>query len=244
MRIAVCDDQKESLEKLGEILTKMKRVEYIKKYCQIPPLLMDLEGSESFDVIVMDICWDTDRNGIDFASQIYELYPEIKIIYVTGYHENYCQEIFLSPSNLAGYVKKPVVPGILEANLEKIWRIRKEEERKKLTVIYKNKPLVLLHKDIRYIESRMHKALIHTKKGEFSCYEKLGNLQKRLEKNFLCCHKSYLVNMDEISRIEKYQLVLFDGTELPVSKNRYDEVRKCFFRYIGEGLYSYEMGNH
>lgn len=56
MRIAVCDDQKESLEILGEILTKMKLVEYIKKYSQIPPLLMDLEGSESFDVIIMDIC--------------------------------------------------------------------------------------------------------------------------------------------------------------------------------------------
>lgn len=132
----------------------------------------------------------------------------------------------------------------MEANLEKIWRIRKEEERKKLTVIYKNKPLVLLHKDIRYIGSRKHKALIHTKKGEFSCCEKLENLQKRLESYFLCCHKSYLVNMDEISRIEKYKLILFDGTQLSVSKNRYEEVRKCFFRYKGKGLFSYEMENH
>lgn len=236
MRIAVCDDQKESLDVLDAMLKNMKRAEYIKTYNGIDMLMEDLKENELFDVIIMDIQWNQAQNGIDFASHINTYFPNIKIIYITGYNEKYSQEIFLKNSNLAGYVKKPVDPDILSANIERAWKLKQEEEQKKLIVTYKNRPTVILNRDILYIESRGHKAFIHTKKEEIVCYEKLIDLQKRLESNFIFCHKSYLVNMEEISRMEKYKMIFFNGTELQISKNKYDETRKSFFRYLGRDL--------
>lgn len=38
-------------------------------------------------------------------------------------------------------------------------------------------------------------------------------------------HRSYLVNLDEARSLVRYELTLSDGTKVPVSKQRYQEVR-------------------
>ena len=45
--------------------------------------------------------------------------------------------------------------------------------------------------------------------------------EKKLHKDFLRVHKSFLVNMQYIRRIEMKEVTLQDGTVLPVSKTRY-----------------------
>lgn len=236
MKIAICDDQKESLDILEAMLKNIKRVYSVRKYNEISQIMADMEENEQFDIIIMDIEWNLEQDGIDFASQISRSYPEVKIIYVTGYNEKYSQEIFLKYSNLAGYVRKPVEPNILAASIDRVWNIMQEEKQKKLAIIWKKRPLIILNRDILYIESKGHRAFIHTKNGEFMCYEKLTDLQNRLDSHFLCCHKSFLFNMEEISRIEKYDVIFFNGTKLPISKKRYDETRRLFFRYLGKEL--------
>ena len=236
MKIAICDDQKESLDIIEVLLRKIKRAEYIKKYTDINHILIDMEGGERFDIIIMDIDWNQKKNGIDYAAEISSSYPEIKIIFLTGYNARYSQNIFLKASNLSGYIAKPVDPQILESNIEKVWLQKQEEDAKKLIITNRNRPLALRCRDIVYVESKGHKSIIHTRKEEFICYEKLSQLQKRMESYFLCCHKSYLVNMEEISRIERNKVVFFDGREAQVSKNRYDETRRLYFQYLGKAL--------
>lgn len=236
MRIAICDDQKESLDIIEALLRKIKRAEYVKKYTDINNILMDLEGGEWFDIIIMDIEWNQEKNGIDYAAEISFSYPDTKIIYLTGYNAEYSQKIFLKDSNLSGYIAKPIDPQILESNIEKVWLRKQEEDSKKLIIIYKNRPMALRCRDIVFVESKGHRLIIHTRKEEFICYEKLSQIQERLESYFLCCHKSYLVNMEEISRIERNKVIFFDGREAQISKKKYDEARLRYFRYIGETL--------
>ncbi len=236
MRIAICDDQKESLDVIEALLEKIKRAEYVKKYTDINHILMDMEGGEWFDIIIMDIDWKQEKNGIDYAAEISSSYPDTKIIFLTGYNAEYSQKIFLKASNLSGYIAKPIDPQILESNIEKVWLQKQEEDSKKLIIMHKNRPLALRCRDIIYVESEGHKSIIHTRTEEYICYEKLSQLQERMESYFLCCHKSYLVNMEEISRMERNKVVFFDGREARISKNKYDETRQRYFRYIGETL--------
>lgn len=236
MRIAICDDQQESLDLLELMLQRISRTEYIKKYSCTRQIMMDMEGGEEFDTIIMDIDWNQERNGIDFASEISFHYPHTKIIYLTGYNEEYSQKIFLKASNLSGYVTKPVNFEILKANIEKVWSEKQTEINQKLLITCQNRPLTLWNKDIYYLESKGHKVVIHTKGQEYVCYEKLSEIHKRLENYFLSCHKSFLVNMEVISCLEHDKFILNDGCEVSISKKKYDEVRRIYFRYLGDTL--------
>lgn len=233
MKIAVCDDQKECLIYVSDLLKTIKRIENIKEYSNIKQLQLDIEYNETFDIIIMDIDWKQEKNGIDYAHEIYCVSPQTQIIFLTGYNDQYSQSVFLKPTNLAGYVTKPINRVILEANIENAWRRKQEEDSKKLTIIHKNRALSLYNKDIVYIESVGHKAIIHTRNQDYICYEKLNDLKKRMDSYFVECHKSFLVNMEEISRIEKDKMIFFDGREAPISKKKYDDVRKIYFKYIG-----------
>lgn len=90
----------------------------------------------------------------------------------------------------------------------------------------------IANSQIRYIESNAHQLLIHTISGEVSLYEKLDVYEKKLHKDFLRVHKSFLVNMQYIRRIEMKEVTLQDGTVLPVSKTRYSVSRDKYFRYM------------
>ena len=86
---------------------------------------------------------------------------------------------------------------------------------------------------ILYIESRARTATVHTIDGAHLCYEKLSDLASRLPGQFILTHKSFLVNMDRIRRIEREQIILDTDMEIPISKARYGDVRGCYFRYVG-----------
>lgn len=236
MNVAICDDQRESLDLLSEMLKAVKRVDMVKEFIDIKQLQLAVECNEVFDVILMDIEWGMEKNGIDFASEISRVSSGTKIIYVTGYESQFIQEIFLKPSNLCGFLVKPVKFEILEAVMEQVWKKQQEEERHKLVITYKNRPMVIFNRDIVCLEGVGHKVVIHTKKETYVCYEKLEEISKRLEQHFLSCHKSFLVNMEEISRLEEHKLILMDGKEIPVSKKRYDQVRKRYFCYLGDAI--------
>ena len=90
--------------------------------------------------------------------------------------------------------------------------------------------------NILYIESKGHAATIHTIHENFTCYEQLAGLMKRLPGNFEYSHKSYLINFDKIKRIEKNKLILLNGIEIPVSKNKHTELKRLYFTYIGNSL--------
>lgn len=68
----------------------------------------------------------------------------------------------------------------------------------------------IANSQIWYIESNAHQLLIHTISGEISLYEKLDVYEKKLHKNFLRVHKSFLVNMQYIRRTEMKEVTLQD----------------------------------
>lgn len=76
--------------------------------------------------------------------------------------------------------------------------------------------------DIVYIESNLHKLIFHmnkTKKMQYSMYEKLDVIDTAIGQAGSCrIHKSYLVNMKYAEDIERYKLILMDGTNLSIAK--------------------------
>ena len=68
--------------------------------------------------------------------------------------------------------------------------------------------------------------MIQTTSGEKVVKNSISDLQKQVGDNLIAIHRSYLVNPEFIRSIQRYQITLVDGTELPVPQRKYNELRQ------------------
>lgn len=236
MRIAVCDNESVAADTLLQKIHEITKSDHIQKFTSIQRFWSVIEDGESFHVVFMDIDWEQSLDGIDFAARLYEMRPNTQIIYVTGYNDRFSQQIFLRPTNLCGYLLKPVDKALLHSLLQKAEDAFARQSDEKLLVQKKGIIHAVAFREIVFLESAGHRILIHTHNRSLSCYERLEQIKARLPDRFLQCHKSYLVNMDHIQYIEKNSILMNSGERIPVSKAQYANTRSSFFRYMGKML--------
>jgi two-component system LytT family response regulator len=85
--------------------------------------------------------------------------------------------------------------------------------------------------DIHYLSSDDDYVNIHTAEGAFLKNQTMAFFEKTLdEKLFLRIHRSYIVKLDQITKIEPYEkdghiLILKSGEKIPVSKSGYPKLK-------------------
>lgn len=84
--------------------------------------------------------------------------------------------------------------------------------------------------DILYLKAAAQWSTVHTLTGSFQVFGLLAEFEKRLPKLFYRVHKSYLINSNYIESIHRYKAILKDGQELPISKERYMDLKR-FLQY-------------
>lgn len=235
LRLAVCDDNVLFLQEMEKILSEDRRVKKITVYENPKKLLEDIEKEKKdFDAIFMDIEFEKEGNGIQYVQKIFQKAPHIQLIYVTGYHDRYAQHIFLTDANLTGYLMKPVDQKLLNQYMDKI--CEKRESKRIITFSVRGKDHLVAADSVLYLESNNHRVLIHTENASYSVYDKLSNFHLKLPDSFIQCHKSFLINMKQISSIEGNEVYFPDGSHVPVSKVHQERVRKSYFSYIGKAI--------
>ena len=256
LRTAICDDQREVLESLKEILYETDLVSTVIAYKNIRELRDDLQDGKEVDLLIMDICHELDpgmtkedqnKNGIDFAYELNQQFPFLQIIYMTGYNDRYSQDIFLKPVRLTGFLTKPIQIEYVKKLLLLVIERMKLDEQEKLIVSGRSRQTFLLW-EIVYIKSRAHVTEIHTSDGKvYECREKLSELEEQVNHNFVRCHQSYLVNMQHVECLDKEEchylrktlkndvLVLHHQEQIPISKKRFAQTKQCFEQFLGNG---------
>lgn len=233
MKIAVCDDEELFIESIQGLLAEIAEIEEAHFYTNIDTLIEDLKNGRAYDVILMDIEWKGDtENGIQYAAGINAQYPEIQIIFMTFYNDRFSQQIFWEHMNLCGYLVKPVEKNNLEILIKKAQNKIQYRTKQALTVSYRGELETIPYRDILYVESRGHQLFIVKPDSVITVYEKLDHYEKDLNTEFVRVHKSYLVNMDYIKRIDRKAVVLQNGLTLPVSKSMHALAKDKYFEYM------------
>lgn len=235
MITAVCDDQPEVLKDMKTKLSRIPFVRKIRTYCEMEQFWSALENGEHYDVVFMDIDWNQNDTGLDFAERVTQFCPFTKIVYVTAHTLDYVEDIFLRTSNLSGILPKPVKSEQLLRTLEKL-RTEKYEDTGKLLIYCQGSHMAIPLREIWYLESRLHRTCIVLKNMEYLCNERMEALKEQLDRRFLTCHKSYTVNMEYIREFHGRELILEDGRMIPVSKARGKEAKEHFFAYVSGNI--------
>lgn len=228
MKIAICDDELIFREQLKKELEAY--------YCSLDVLIVSTCSGEElltacekaqFDLIFLDIEMPG-QNGLEVAKCLQIKNEKSKIIFLTSHTELAMDGYEVQAFRFLG---KPVNRKKLYEALEAFEKSIQKEVRIAITedgVLH-----YLSSEEIRYIESQNVYLNIVMQEKEHRIRKKLKEIINDLPTEmFVMIHRSYIVNMKYIRSFEGNQVVLDDGTILPVSKGQKDFFTGQMMRFM------------
>lgn len=182
-----------------------------------------LKAGNSLDVLFLDIeLWK--MTGIEAGKYIRDRLEDrrLQIVYISG-KASYAQSLFKTQP--LDFLVKPVLQEQINEVLELAVKILGRNETK---FAYQSGRdfYYISYGDIQYFVSEGRKIRIVTTHGEKEFYGKIRELEKKVPKDFLKIHQSYLVHTLFVSRYAYEEVELIDGTILSISKKYRKQVRE------------------
>lgn len=171
----------------------------------------------------------TARETFETAEQLWEEQPSLPVIFIAQQAEEVFEAL---PYPFFHVVRAYALEQDLQAVLCKMERSR---PRRPLLRIFqcKSGAVRVYQKAILYLESDRHEIRVHCETEVFSTSETLGQWEETLKaEGFIRIHKSFLVNLYHVGKLEKDNLLLDNGERLFISRYRYPEVKARFESYM------------
>lgn len=215
LSVFICEDEKMQGEYLKKCITNTIMIEeYDMKFVMNTDSPYDiLEYLKSHKgitgVYFLDVDLKSDMNGISLASKIRDYDDLGKIVFVTT-HSELSYLTFLHKVEAMDYIIKGNADDVSNRIHECLKVINDRytniqlEERKFFKVKIGSQIRVIDYSEIMFFESSTvpHKIIIHMKNGQLEFYHSIKELSE-MDENFYRCHKSFIVNKDNIKRIDK-----------------------------------------
>ena len=236
IRIACCDDEKQQLELYKTMFTNIEMrqdIELSVEYFLSGNFMLERFQSEKnpFDLVYLDMDMD-EKSGLDLAKEIRQNYhSDCLILFLTNYPK-YMQSSF--DVRAFQYMIKPVQFEEFERKFNAARKYLEKYDKNRVVLKIDEDNVVFFTNEIYYIEkeksSKQFLVYLEDKcvvaKGVLSAIE-----NQLLEQHFMRTHRSYLVNMKHIRRIQKNDLVLSNGNLVPISRRKEKELKQQFMRY-------------
>ena len=232
MKIAICDDEVLQLELLNHYVERWANeqdVNYsVELFQSAESFHFQWLEDSSYDVILLDIEMG-ELDGIHLSKLIREKDNRIQIIFITALsdyiHEGY--EV-----DAINYLIKPISEQKLKETLNKA--IGRKESKSKSIFIESSGVIYRVDEDsIMYIEIKNHQLYVYKKDKVITTRKPLKEIEKILSKDeFIKPHRSYMVALKYIKRIDSKQITLKDNSLIPISRGNYGKVQERFFDYF------------
>lgn len=233
LKIAICDDDiliQDTIANLIKNECDIKRDFDIVTYSSAEDLMRDYDKPKFIDILFMDIEVG-DTNGIEIIEKIRLIDTDVIVIFITSYIDYVAKAFRVGAFQ---YLCKP----IKQVDFHKDFlRAINQFETKHTVYEFKNNGnvAVIEYKEIIALEIWNKKIKLHTK-NEIIVEDGRSSIADKEEQfepyNFVRCHKSYLVNLHSISKIGKEDILLFNGTTIPLSRNYRNQVLTEFNIYL------------
>ena len=195
-------------------------------------VLGDVEGGRRFELYILETELP-DFSGLFLARRIYELQPEAVVILLTEYlsraEDGYLVNAYrtVSREHFDARFRGALRDGVEEA--------RRRADRA-LTIQHYKEFYRIPFREIVYLAKEEKYTLVVDCGGrEYRVRGSLRELQEKLGgEDFVLVERGYLVNLAEVRAVEKGQVLLSSGAQLPVSRKHVDELLSRVRAYWGE----------
>ncbi|MEG0873207.1 MAG: LytTR family DNA-binding domain-containing protein [Clostridia bacterium] len=201
IKIGMCDDNLESIKTIAKCLES----EIIEQDMDAEIVTITTSQKEIFDaiykkeldILILDVDFkDKGENGVDFGKKLRNINKEFYLIFLSA-HQRYMHTSLIA--KVFDYLVKPINKETLQLLVS---RLKDEFANDKSIFLHLNKWVSIRTKDIIYIEKDGNKCQVVTNELKSTTTKTLDALLKELPKNFMKCHRSYIVNEDKILSID------------------------------------------
>lgn len=228
MIIGICDDEEKCRDILIEYCDRIEAdMEEKFEYIQFGSGEEVLAAEEELEILLMDIEMDG-INGIDTMKKL-DNYSNIKnIIFVSGYPEKVFEAFGLKTR---AFIQKPVDYNKLAEEIKKIADRQRKREIIEITSL--NRQVYYIEAEsIVYISGEKDQSRIFTENAEYYADGSIKYWEEKLSKhNIVRVHKSYLVNLRFVSRLDECVTFTVDKDKITVGRKYREESREVFRSY-------------
>lgn len=235
MRIAICEDNKAHAEILKKMVTRwadkeMLQVEIV-CYESAEEFLFYMKDDQHYDLAFLDIQLEK-MNGMELARLIRKEDKTMFLVFTTG-EKGYALKGY--EVSAFRYLVKPLREQDVANALTRINQML-EDTKKDAMIISCNDELRRISKgEIYYVEVDNHHIVLHMKREIIRFRAKMKEFETQFEEPQFCkCHRSYIVNLHYVASISKEGLELEHGVKLPISRNRWEALNKCYMSYYAK----------
>lgn len=238
-RIAICDDEEIFADKIFKNIDEymsQRELPYEIDIFHSGKELMQL-GVEmmKYKVVFLDINME-EVDGLETAGWIRQYSKDMFIVFVAAYITYALEGYKFNAVRFILKETKMFSQAIRECMDDIFEKINYVSARKEISFCEGRREIRLDR--LLFIESKLHKLEFHVMEEQMHVYTLNGILNdiedEYIPYQFIRVHQSYLVNMQHINQIRRYEVMMSNGVRLPVPRARYPYVEEKFISYKGE----------
>lgn len=231
LKIYVCEDIEVQRDKMQQVIENIVLMEDLDMelscVSEDPHIILEkVKETEDVGIYFLDIDLGADMTGLTLAQEIRKYDPRGFIIFVTT-HSEMSYMTFIYKLEALDFILKDdseelgrrVYECILKAN-QRFASVNNKVQAN-FSVKVNEKVFTVDYDEILFFETsvNVHKIILHCKNRQMEFLGKIKDIEKAVDERFYRCHRSFLVNKDNIKEIDFQNRVIYmvNGDECLIS---------------------------
>ena len=230
IHIAICDDEKHMSDHIRSMIS-----DFFRKKNQEISLHMFSSGEEllsyngQIDILFLDIQMKG-MDGMETARKLRADKFRGFLVFITVLKEMVFQSFEVQTYD---YLVKPVDKKQFEKTMERLYASTQNASEDSLLVQKGYEGRIIAKDQIIFCEIIDRKIYLNLTSGEVvDYYERIENLETKLDNRFYRCHRSYLINLKHLKGYKNGTAYMDNGKEIPVSRLRSKEFSSVVLQYM------------
>ncbi len=230
IRIAICDDEKHMSAHISTMASdffRKKNREIQFRIFTSGEELLNYDGQ--IDILFLDIQM-TGMDGLETARKLRADKFRGFLIFITVLKEMVFQSFEVQAYD---YLVKPVDEKQFGKTMERLYTSMQNASEDSLLVQKGYEVHIIREDEIVFCEIIDRKIYLNLTSGEVvDYYERIENLESKLDSHFFRCHRSYLINLKHLKGYKNGTAYMDNGKEVPVSRLRRKEFSGVVLQYM------------
>ena len=232
LHIAICDDEKYMSDKIKMVMSDFfcrKNMDIVISQFTSGEELLQYDGT--IDILFLDIQMKG-IDGMETARKMRKRKFKGILIFITVLKDMVFQSFEVQAFD---YLVKPIEAECFERTMERLLASMKNASESSLLVQRGYESSIILFEKIVFCEIIDRKVYLHLASSEIiDYYERIENLETKLDSRFFRCHRSFLINLQYLKNYKNGIAYMENGTEIPVSRLRSKEFSNVILQYMKE----------
>lgn len=236
LNIAICDDEKFQRAIVKDMLSKIcdkNNMEISVDEFSSGSELINIykRNVKKYSIILCDIIMDG-INGIELIRRIRKIDSSFQAIIITGS----CEYVFDGYDvGALNYLMKPISFQKLESEFLRAIKSLNFSNPSKYTITINGKTSFIDLSSVLFFEVNNKTISANLEKEIIDFNMKIKDLEEELkDRNFLRCHRSYLVNMAQVESILQNKIILKHDISIPVGRSYKKHLREYLIEKVAD----------